>query len=919
MKKWFLLVFSALLIIILPLSNELKASENISVENEKVNIHYFRYASDFDGWNIWLWPEGGTGKFVQFDETSIDGNWITLTLDLTDEANANYLDVNRFGLLVVKGEWIERDVAYDRFFDLNFVDGECNVYIGQGEPNIGTSKDDPNGPDTSHKFLQANFLDEKTIEFTTTTQLDSFTLYADEDVINPTKTINNANTYTLTLSDEVNLKKKYSIVSTIDGVEKSIEVGFSALYDTEQFKKEFDYTGELGAIYSKEKTVFKVWSPLSDKITLRLYEQGLATHDKNGNLSNESKPYQEVEMTLKDKGVYEATVTGDLSGKYYTFYVERGIHKNEVIDPYAYSSGANGERGMVVDFQSTNPDSWEYDSRPDTVTNYTDNVIYELHVRDLTSHSSWNGTEAKRGKYLGLSETGTSYDGYSTGFDHIKELGVTSVHLLPIHDFGMIDETRLNENGYYDIVDGGFNWGYMTKSYNTLEGSYSSNPFDGYNRVSEFKQMVQEFHENDMRVIMDVVYNHTASGSDSNFDILMPGYYHRLNSDGSFSNGSGCGNETASERTMMRKLMVDSLVFWAKEYNISGFRFDLMQLHDVETMNLIAEEVHKIDPSIIIYGEPWDAGGSALDPSISAGKNNFAQMPDVAIFNDEIRDAVKGSVFAAAAGGYVQGASDSNTINSIKRGLTGTTAPSQMVNYVSAHDNNTLYDKLRLTGLRGDQLNYAHKQANAIVILSQGIPFLHAGVEVCRTKPSIEEDELYSHNSYNQPDSVNQIRWDEKGKNIEMFNYYKMLIQIRKEHSSFRMMTKEEVEQNTSFISSPTGTVVMRIQGVDGDNWEDIIIAFNNNASAKSFNLPDGEWTVIADKLGYNLYGEYVTEGSMSLSGYETLIMRSGGLETPPAPESSSSSLPIIITTISVISVLAIAGTIAFVVTKKKS
>ncbi|MFI3329046.1 MAG: type I pullulanase [bacterium] len=918
MKKYLFLILSLVLIVTLPFSKNIKAEESIAT-NDTVNIHYFRYNEDFENWKVWLWPDGGTGKFVHFDESTVNGNWVSLSLDLTDEANADYLGVEKFGLLVVNGAgetWGERDISYDRYFNLNFVGGECNVYLGQGDGNIGTSLDDPNGPDTSHKFLLANFLDEKTIEFTATKVLTNFTLLADDVEITPSTKLVDGTTYTLTLSDEVDLKKKYEISADFDGITKKIEVGFSALYDTEQFEKEFDYSGDLGVNYSKAQSTFKVWSPLSDKITLRLYNQGLSTHDNNGNLSKEDTPYSEVELTKKENGLFSTTVSGDLAGKYYTYYVERGIHKNEVVDPYAYSTGANGKRGMVVNFDELNPTDWQYDSRPDTVTNYTDNIIYELHVRDLTSHSSWNGNDDNRGKFLGLVEEGTTYNGYTTGLDHIKELGVTSVHLLPVHDFGFVDETRLDEKGYFDKTDGGFNWGYMTENYNSLEGSYSTNPFDGTSRVSEFKEMVQGFHDNDIRVIMDVVYNHTSSGSDSNFDVLMPGYYHRLNADGSFSNGSGCGNETASERTMMQKLIVDSIVFYAKEYNISGFRFDLMQLHDVETMNSVAKAVHEIDPSIIIYGEPWDAGGSALDPSVAAGKDNYTQMPNVAIFNDEIRDAVKGSVFASTAGGFVQGASDDTTVNSIQRGLTGTTAPSQMVNYVSAHDNNTLYDKLRLTGLKSTQLEYAHKQSNAIVLLSQGIPFLHAGVELCRTKPSEVEGELYSHNSYNESDAVNQIRWDKKGDNIEMFNYYKALIQIRKDHPAFRMMSFDEVSEHCEFITSPDGSIVLRIKGnANGDTWDDIIIAFNNTSSAKTFDLPEGEWVVVGDKLGIDLTGLYNADTTMTLTSYDTVIMYSG--ITLPAEDSSNIGV-IIAVTISIIAVLGIAGGLGFVFLKKK-
>lgn len=848
-------------------------STKIQAEEESViEINYFRYEADFDDWHLWMWTDSSNGRFVEFDESSIDGSWITATIDLTIVENECFIN-SSIGFIVTKGEWLEKDIDSDRFIEHN--SSVSSVYLGQGDSRIGYSIDDENGPDISHKFLSANFIDSKTISFKSTKEITSYELYSDDSLEKITEVNVIENVYTIQLSNSVNLKKKYLIKGIIDNKNQEIEVGFSALYDTKEFMDEYDYDGVLGVIYSESKSVFRVWSPLSDDIYLNLYEYGLSGYDNHGNIISNDKAYKSYQMNRLDKGVYEITVNGDLNGVYYTYTVERGIHSNEIVDPYAYTTGANGSRGMVIDFDKTNPNDWNLD-KPDTVENYNDHIIYELHVRDLTSHSSWDGVNS--GKYLGLVEEGTSYNNLTTGLDHIKELGVTSVHLLPVHDFGMIDETRLDEEGYYDKTDGGFNWGYMTENYNSLEGSYSTNPFDGSVRVNEFKQMVQGFHNNDIRVIMDVVYNHTSKSSDSNFNILMPGYYHRVDEEGSFSNGSGCGNETASERTMMRKLMVDSLCFYATEYNISGFRFDLMKLHDIDTMNLIAKELHDIDPSIIIYGEPWDAGGSSLDESESASKENYNEMPEIAIFNDNIRDAIKGSVFISTATGFVQGASDDETITKIKNGLTGNFAPSQMINYVSAHDNNTLNDKLKLTGLKGTQLEYAHKQSNAIVLLSQGIPFLHAGVEMCRSKP--DEEYIYSHNSYNQADSVNQIRWDLKEQNIDMFNYYKALIEIRKNHSAFRMNDIDMINESIEFLDSPDGTIAMLIKdNANNDTWNNIIIAFNNNSASKSIDLPDGQWTVVGDKQGIDTNGIYEANGTMSLSSYDTVIMYNGVTE----------------------------------------
>ncbi len=901
MKKYILVLVSIVILTLSLSNNKVEASDN-----KIVNINYFRYNGDYKDWTFWVWTTGGSGISIEID--TIEDGWATSTIDLNAEEFASFKDTKEIWFIIRKGEWLEKDIDNDRFFYLNFINGECNIYLGQGDPNVGYFLDDPNGPDTSHKFLTANFSSESTINFTTTKSINEFIVLEDDNELEYSILESENNEYTIKLKSVVDLKKKYIIRTNIDNKDKSIEVGFSSLYDTEQFSKEFDYDGELGVIYTKEYTIFRVWSPLSDEITLMLYNQGSNEYDNNGNKSKEDKPYEVVEMNKLDKGIFEIKVLGDLKSKYYTFMVKRGIHENEVVDPYAYSTGVNGLRGMIVDFNNVNPTNWEYNKRPNNVTTYNDNVIYELHVRDLTSHKSWNGNDDNRGKFLGLVEEGTSYNGYTTGFDHIKELGVTSVHLLPVEDYGYVDETKLKEEGYFDKEDGGFNWGYMTQNYNTLEGSYSTNPFNGEVRVNEFKQMIQGFHNNDIRVIMDVVYNHTATSQDSNFNILVPGYYHRLNENGSFSNGSGCGNETASNRTMMRKLIVDSVLFYAREYNISGFRFDLMALHDIETMNIITEELHKIDSSIIVYGEPWDAGGSALGNELAANKENISKMPNVAIFNDTIRDSIKGSVFESKGVGFVQGVYDDGMVENIVNGLLGNNYPNQMINYVSAHDNNTLNDKLKLTGLKDSTLEYAHKQANAIVLLSQGIPFLHAGVELRRTKPS-DDEELYNHNSYNASDSVNQIRWDLKEENIGMFNYYKSLIKLRKEHPAFRMTNNEDILNNIEILDTPNNTIALHIKNnANEDIYDNIIIAFNNSTAAKEVVIPEGEWTIIADKLEFNSEGIYKTSDTLTLSGNDTVIMFQG--ITVKDTSSDDNRLVILISLISIIIVLSTASLI---------
>ncbi|MDP3130042.1 MAG: type I pullulanase, partial [Bacillota bacterium] len=543
----------------------------------------------------------------------------------------------------------------------------------------------------------------------------------------------------------------------------------------------------------------------------------------------------------------------------YTFSVTNGIYENEVMDPYAKAAGVNGDRGMVIDFDSINPNDWESDVRPATITNYTDAIIYEIHVRDYTTHATWNGTEALRGKYLGLVEGGTTYQTVTTGFDHIKELGVTHVQLLPVFDHGVIDETRLNDATYNDIHDGIFNWGYMPENFNVIEGSYSTDPYNGDVRITEFKEMVQTFHENDIRVIMDVVYNHTGKSADSNFDLILPGYYFRMNPDGSFSNGSGTGNETASERIMYRKFMVDSILFYVNEYHIDGFRFDLMKLHDVETMNQIVDAVHAVDPTILIYGEPWTGGTSTLPLDDAAFNSTLDEMPGVAVFNDDTRDGIKGSVFAQGDKGFVQG--NNYADSRVLLGITGATQqanlpigalpkgpwafnPTQTINYVTAHDNNTLYDKLKLSAFVTEpEIVRMQRQANAIVLTSQGIPFLHGGVEILRTKPctpggdTCDSGNRYDHNSYKSPDATNQIDWNLKVENLDTFNYYKSLIALRKMKSVFRIPTKTELAEHITIIPDSTLGFVSFFLSDPDDVWKTIYILHNNGDSEKAITL----------------------------------------------------------------------------------
>jgi len=576
-------------------------------------------------------------------------------------------------------------------------------------------------------------------------------------------------------------------------------------------------------------------------VKLRLYIAG-----EGGN------PVRTINLTKANQGVWETAFKQDIKNQYYTFQVkENDKWLLEKPDIYAKAVGINGKRGMVVDLASTNPKNWAQDQKP-KLKNFTDIIIYELHIRDL-SISKNSGIQHK-GKFLGLAETGTkSPDGESTGLDHIKELGVTHVHLLPSFDFNSVDESKPLSNQY--------NWGYDPLNYNVPEGSYSTNPYDGNVRIKEFKQMIKTVHDNGIRVILDVVYNHTSDINSSNFSQFVPGYFYRHNSDGSYSNGTACGNETASEQAMMRKFMVESVAYWAREYHLDGFRFDLMGVHDIETMNAISDTLHKIDPTIFIYGEGWAAGASPLAEDERAVKKNTIRLNEIAAFSDDLRDGLRGGFSDVKAKGFVSGAI--GLTESVKFGIVASTPsqqinyqavnyskapwakePYQTINYVSCHDDNTLFDKLKISNPDASEADLIKmdKLANAVVLTSQGVAFLHAGAEILRTKQGIA-------NSYNSPDSINELDWSRKKAYKGVFNYYKGLVALRKNHPAFRMPSTTMIQQHLKFTESNNPNLIeyQLTDHANGDSWKDIFVLLNGNSKDVNVNLPAGDWILIGN------------------------------------------------------------------------
>ena len=538
-------------------------------------------------------------------------------------------------------------------------------------------------------------------------------------------------------------------------------------------------------------------------------------------------------------GKWQLTVKNDLKGKYYLFGVYNNAQPDLTPGVFAKAVGVNGQRGAIIDLKDTDPEGWSEDKRPE-LRNPVDLVIYEMHHRDFSIDYS-SGIKNK-GKFLALTEP--------KAIEHLKRLGVNAIHILPSFDYASVDESQPDKPQY--------NWGYDPLNYNVPEGSYSTNAADPKARIKEFKQMVQALHKAGIRVILDVVYNHTFSIDGSNFQKTYPGYYFRHRPDGTYSDGSGCGNETASEKPLMREFMVESVKYWVNEYHIDGFRFDLMGVHDIETMNLIRAELDKIDPSIYVYGEGWSAGSCAYPQEKLAMKANARQLNGIGAFSDEMRDALRGPFSDDRQGGFLVGMP--NCEESIKFGIAGaidhpqvdmtkvnyskaawTNEPSQMIAYVSCHDDLCLTDRLRATvpNISDDELIRLDLLAQTAVLTSQGVPFLLSGEEMLRDKKG-------EHNSFRSPDSINRFDWNNLKRYPQVFDYYSKLIALRKAHPAFRMGKAEEVRKNLVFLDAPEGVVAFQLKNnAGGDSWKDIIVVLNANKTERAINVPEGLYTKV--------------------------------------------------------------------------
>ncbi len=628
------------------------------------------------------------------------------------------------------------------------------------------------------------------------------------------------------------------------------------LYSSQAFEENYTYHGsDLGTQWTPEKTVFRLWAPTAAEVTVNLYRSG--TPDTEDLLC-------QLRMHPDVKGTWIAERMGNLSGLYYTYLVLVDGVLQEACDPYARTTGVNGQRAMILDLRSTNPEGWEEDLNPQAGKAITDAVIYELHVRDLSMHRS--SRIRNKGKFLGLTETRRkTKTGQPTGLDHMKNLGITHVHLLPAFDYGSIDESLKKPK---------YNWGYDPLNFNVPEGSYATDPFNGAVRVTEMKQMVKALHDHGLGVIMDVVYNHVYNAQDFCFNKIVPGYFSRIQN-GVYSNGSCCGNDTASERAMVRKYIVDSVKYWADEYHIDGFRFDLVGLIDTQTIREVMKTVHETYPHVIFYGEGWHMNTQLTKPGYSLATQSSAhELPGFSFFNDSIRDLMRGSTFDSAAPGFVCGAHSSKELleNCFMGMPSWAEHPYQSVNYVSCHDNHTLFDRIALSAPEAalEELAKRNNLAAAFSILSEGVPFFQAGEEMLRTKPS--KKERFDHNSYRSPDSVNAIKWDTLDKELYQKNvaYYKGLITFRKAHPSLRLSERQDVIKNVHPIRYPNPHVTaFHVEESD----QELILIFNADSRTVTAPLPEGIWSVtIQDDTAGT--GELTcAEGSVQVSAFSATAL----------------------------------------------
>ena len=815
---------------------------------------YFTHNASYDNCDIWMWWGDVAGRGYVLHKCAYGAKAVVNVPEGIEEV----------GFIVRKScsdpggtEWgsATKDFDADRYVTLT--GRETVIYLKSGVEDQFKSDDGGKTLEMIKRFSIASMKSENTLYYSiapkmTIKSLDDVKVFeGDREVkINSVSSLGREmGTGTIEIAESFDLSKNYTL--EIVGFGKKTVIPME-IFDSKYFADNYHYDGDdLGPVINGDNTTFKVWAPTASKVVLNLFTKG-----------NDVDAYKTVDMVRGEKGVWSHTEACG-HGTYYTYTVTTAVGTQEATDPYAKSAGVNGNRSMVVDLSSTDPEGFDDSKLENNINSYSEAIIWEVHVRDFSNKIE---SSQYKGKYLAFTETGLKNEhGVSVGIDYLKNLGITHVHLLPVYDYATVDEAN---------PDSAFNWGYDPKNYNVPEGSYSTNPYDGAVRINEYKQMVAALHEAGIGVIMDVVYNHTYDAN-SSFNRIVPYYYYRYTASGANSSASGCGNDTASERYMFSKFMVDSTSYWVEEYNLDGLRFDLMGLHDVETMQKVESAVHTINPNAIIYGEGWTMGFT-IDGSAQANQGNINKIKptgdaigSVAVFNDVMRDATKGSVFEKTGKGYINGAANSNNLSKIMFSINGGSGTGQgwsvndamIINYMSAHDNNTLWDKLLLSnpGASDDSRNKMNNLGAAILMISKGTPFWQAGEEMLRTKDGDE-------NSYKSSDEINNIDWSvlsEDSREYKTMLYYKGLIEMRKTYSIF-----SDINTTISYETLGSGVTIIRYD--DGKGGQALVVL-----NPHSQNLPctiSGEWNLVANAQSAGAEVISRDSGSISIEGISAMI-----------------------------------------------
>ena len=853
-----------------------------------VRLHYRRNddnnndRSSYVAWNVWAWDmtNGGNGAAYEFTGYDDYGVWCDLDLAVISDNK----EIDKLGFIVRTDTW-SKDPDGDRSIDIEpeSPSGIQNVWVRTAEATVFETQENACKSIVSYSMLRsfntisvyfkplANDFKPYLPRFGITINGEEYKDFTMGEYDESLKMVN------LELKKEIDLSDVVTVSYRFDPTWiNKVELMMTNFFDTDEFNQKYGYDGnDLGVSFDDpnnvKSTTFKVWAPTSQSMVLRIYNSGDYETDK--------QPAASYDMVKGEKGVFSYTVNEDLDGKYYTYVVTNSKGTNEVVDPYALSAGVNGRRGMIVNFVKLNKtiEGWDSDTRPFEGNN-VDAVIYEVHVRDMTISETSGVNEEYRGRFLGLAQTGTTYTKngmtVSTGLDHMKELGITHVQIQPFYDYSSVDETKPSTQ----LSKDNYNWGYDPLNYNVLEGSYSTDPYDGYVRIREFKEMVMAMHRAGLSINMDVVYNHTSASENSNFNLLVPYYYYRTKANGTFYNGSGCGNEMASDRYMVNKYMRESCKFWIDEYHLSGFRFDLMGLIDNQTMIDIYNDCSKIYPHIMIYGEPWAGGTSKLKSGKSEDnlKNQQTVQESLAqdffsgnnvlvgAFNDVIRNAVRGD--NGPGTGYVQGsAMDASTIAMCIEGRfskgtvkTENINPNLVLNYVACHDNYTLYDQLVQT-MGAARLPVAYTQAESIIFLAEGIPFIQEGEDFLRSKYDADNAK-YEGNSYNVGDFINVMDYSLKVDNYNIFKKVKELIELRKNNEEFRLSTRADIKSRLTDLNSTYGVISYRV--------DDLLVIHSVNGC--KFDL-DGSYQVIYSNVRSS-YGK--VSGSITVDTNESVVLR---------------------------------------------